>query len=147
MIKQRRLPTDIMERLQQLASLLQQDQRVVFAYLFGGLASGVQKPLSDVDIAIFLDADCNDAETKLDLIGMLTDTLGTDEVDLVVLNNAPISLVGRILKQKKLLADNQPFQRHQFESLAMREFFDFSYLEQNILRRRFAKAFPDKTID
>lgn len=138
MIKHHRIPADISERLERLASLLQQDQRVVFAYLFGGLASGVQKPLSDVDIAIFLNPECVDAETKLDLIGLLTDTLGTDEVDLVILNTAPTSLVGRILKQKKLLADNQPFKRHQFESLKMREFFDFSRLEQAILDRRFA---------
>ena len=138
MIKRHRIPADISDRLERLASVLKQDQRLIFAYLFGGLASRVQKPLSDVDIAVFLDPACLDAETKLDLIGLLTDTLGTDEVDLVILNRAPISLVGRILKHKKLLADNQPFQRHQFESLAMREFFDFSYLEQNILRRRFA---------
>jgi hypothetical protein len=98
----------------------------------------VQKPLSDVDIAVFLDPACVDAETKLDLIGLLTDTLGTDEVDLVILNTAPTSLMGRILKHKKLLADNQPFQRHQFESLKMREFFDFRRLEQAILDRRFA---------
>ena len=137
MIKRHRIPADISDRLERLASLLKQDQRVIFAYLFGGLASGMQKPLSDVDIAVFLDPACVDAETKLDLIGLLTDTLATDEVDLVVLNRAPISLVGRILKQKKLLADNKPFQRHQFESLAMREFFDFSYFEQKILHRRF----------
>lgn len=138
MIKRHRIPAEIFDRLERLASVLKQDQRVIFAYLFGGLASGVQKPLSDVDIAVFLDPACVNAETKLDLIGQLTDTLGTDEVDLVILNTASISLVGRILKQKKLLADNQPFQRHQFESLKMREFFDFSYFEQKILRRRFA---------
>jgi hypothetical protein len=137
MIKHHRIPADISDRLERLASLLQQDQRVVFAYLFGGLASGIQKPLSDVDIAVMLDSSVVDTELKLDLIGLLTDTLGTDEVDLVILNRAPISLVGRILKQKKLLADNQPFQRHQFESLAMREFFDFRRLEQAILDRRF----------
>lgn len=138
MIKYRRIPADIFDRLERLATLLRQDQRVVFAYLFGSLASGVQKPLSDVDIAVMLDSSVLNAEAKLDLIGLLTDTLGTDEVDLVILNTAPTSLIGRILKQKKLLADNQPFQRHKFESLAMREFFDFRRLEQAILDRRFA---------
>lgn len=132
------MPSDIVERLQQLASVLAQDRRVIFAYLFGSLATGMKKPLSDVDIAVFLDPVYVDVETKLDLIGLLTDTLGTDEVDLVILNRAPVSLVGRILKQKKLLVDNQPFQRHIFESLAMREFFDFSRLEKAILDRRFA---------
>jgi len=89
MIKHHRIPADIFDRLDRLTSLLQQDKRVVFAYLFGGLASGVQKPLSDVDIAVMLNSSVVNAEVKLDLIGLLTDTLGTDEVDLVILNTAP----------------------------------------------------------
>jgi len=68
MIKYHRIPADISDRLERLAFLLQQDQRVIFAYLFGGLASGVQKPLSDVDIAVMLDSSVVDAEVKLDLI-------------------------------------------------------------------------------
>lgn len=109
-----------------------------FAYLFGGLASGVKKPLSDVDIALYLDPAFVTAETKLDFIGVLSDTLGTDEIDLVILNTAPVSLVGRILKQRKVLADNQPYQRHLFESRSLREYFDFSRKEHEILARRFA---------
>lgn len=55
MIKQRPLPADITDRIQKLESLLINDQRVRFAYLFGELASGERKPLSDVDIAVYLD--------------------------------------------------------------------------------------------
>lgn len=111
---------------------------MLFAYLFGGLASGSQKPLSDVDIAIYLDSSSMTAETKLEVAGMVSDTLGTDEVDVVILNAAPVSLTGRILKQRSVLADNQPFQRHLFESRTLREFFDFSRKELEILTGRFA---------
>lgn len=138
MIKQRSLPLDITDRLQRLAKELQQDTRVGFAYLFGGMASGIKKPLSDADVAIFLNEYSGDPEVKLAFIGELSDILGTDEVDLVILNTAPISLIGRILKTKQLLADNQPFLRHRFESLSLREFFDFKRLEQAVLDRRFA---------
>ena len=138
MIKQRPLPSDISERLLKLATLFKQDQRVQFAYLFGGLATGAPKPLSDVDIAVYLDAASVNAVTKLDFVGIVSDTLGTDEVDVVILNTAPTSLTGRILKQRKVLVDNQPFLRHLFESRTMREFFDFSRKEHDILARRFA---------
>jgi hypothetical protein len=37
MIKRNRIPADISDRLERLASLLQEDQRVSFAYLFGGM--------------------------------------------------------------------------------------------------------------
>ena len=138
MIKQRALPSDILQRLELLEPLLTSDSRVVFAYIFGGLASGRQRPLSDVDIAVYLDSYVDKIETKLDIIGVLSDALKTDEIDLVVLNGAPISLVGRVLMKKRLIVDKQPFIRHSFESLALREFFDFSRKEQDVLSRRFA---------
>jgi len=94
--------------------------------------------LSDIDIAVYLNSHVDKAEAKLGIIGSLSDTLKTDEIDLVILNDAPISLVGRILNKKRVLADKQPFLRHSFESLALREFFDFSRREQDILYRRFA---------
>ena len=102
------------------------------------MASGEQRPLSDVDIAVYLDSCVDKAEVKLDIIGAVSDVLKTDEIDLVILNDASISLVGRILRKKRLIADKQPFLRHKFESLALREFFDFSRKEQDILYGRFA---------
>jgi len=138
MIKQNTLSSDVLSRLSLLEPLLLSDNRIIFAYIFGGLATGEQRPLSDVDIAVYLDGCIDKADVKLEIIGRLSDTLKTDEIDLVILNDAPISLVGRILKKKRLLADKQPFLRHSFESLALREFFDFSRMEQDILFRRFA---------
>jgi uncharacterized protein len=137
MIKRHKISSDILNRLCLLEPLLASDERIIFAYIFGGMATGNQRPLSDIDIAVYLD-DCSDkAEAKLDIIGNLSDALMTDEIDLVILNKAPVSLVGRILKNKRLLADKQPFLRHKFESLALREFFDFSHNEQELLFRRF----------
>lgn len=137
MIKQNTLASDILSRINLLEPLLKSDSRIIFAYIFGGLATGKQRPLSDIDIAVYLDSCADKAEAKLEIIGSLSDTLKTDEIDLVILNDAPISLVGRILKKKRLIADKQPFLRHRFESLALREFFDFSRNEQDILFRRF----------
>lgn len=133
-----RLPDDILSRIEKLGSVFDKDSRIVFAYLFGGLAKGTQKPLSDVDIAVFLTSAMTGGDAKADLSGLLSDVLGTDEFDLVVLNNAPLSLVGRILGARRVITDKQPHLRHVFESRIMREFFDFRRKEQDILFRRFA---------
>lgn len=129
--------TDKPKNIDQLVAALTKDQRVVFAYLFGSYASGKQNSLSDVDVAVFLHPDSLTADTKLELIGLLSDKLCSDGFDLVILNTAPSSLVGRILQHRKLLVDKQPYTRHSFESLNLRKFFDFSYLERNLLERRF----------
>jgi predicted nucleotidyltransferase len=138
MIKHRPLPDDIDARMTRLGSVLEKRGEVAFAYLFGGLARGARRPLSDVDIAVYLRGTESGAETKLELIGLLTDTLGSDEVDLVILNRAPVSLVGRILRQRRVLVDKEPRLRHLFESRMSREFFDFSRKEEAILRQRFS---------
>jgi predicted nucleotidyltransferase len=138
MIKRHKLPEGITERLGRLKPLLERDQRVIFAYLFGSLARGAARPLSDVDIALYLGDYDNKAEVKLELYARLSDLLGTDEIDLVILNDAPLSLVGRILRHRRLIADTEPFVRHAFESRIIREFFDFSRMEEAILSRRFA---------
>jgi hypothetical protein len=65
------------------------------------------------------------------------DILNTDEIDLVMLNTADISLVMNIIKSKEIIVDKNPFERHLFESLMMRKYFDFSFKELHQLRRRY----------
>lgn len=137
MIKFERLPPDILSRIPQVRNVLMEDDNVIFAYLFGGLAAGRLKPLSDVDVAVYLRNLDDPAEYKLTLFDRLTNALGTGELDLVFLNTAPINLGGRILQHRQVLADKEPFRRHLYESLTLREFFDFRIKEEALLTRRY----------
>jgi predicted nucleotidyltransferase len=137
MIKYTKLPATIETLIPRAVNYLKLHPRVVFAYLFGGLARGKLQPLSDVDIAVYLKEDARIAENKLDILGCLIDILETDEIDLVILNTADLPLVMNIVKNRKIIADKDPFARHIFESLAMRKYFDFSIKEAAILRRRY----------
>jgi len=131
------IPADIERRLADAGRRLGARHDVSFAYLFGGLATGRQTPLSDVDLAVFLAGGADPVEARLEILGELMLLLGTERIDLVVLNSAPLSLRGRILAARKVLADNRPFERHKFESLTQREFFDFAIRERRLLRRRY----------
>lgn len=137
MIKFEKLPPRILSRIPMARDVLMQDPIVVFAYLFGGLAAGRVNPLSDVDIAVYINDNRDLANYKLALYDRITDALGTGEVDLIILNTAPISIAGRVLQNKKLLIDKEPFRRHAYESLVLREFFDFRVMEEALLARRF----------
>ena len=137
MIKYSALPENIDSLLPQAESYIQLRRDVLFAYLFGSIARGKLTPLSDVDIAIYLSEGTIAFEMKMEILGKLIDILQTDEIDLVLLNSAPLTLRMKILENKKVIADNAPFLRHQYESLTMREYFDFSVREKAILERRF----------
>jgi uncharacterized protein len=140
MIKYQKLPKNITELLPTAAFYLNSLPEVQFVYLFGGLAKGDTTPLSDLDLAIYLNPGEDTSERKLEILGELIDILQTDEIDLVILNRAPLPLRMQILKYKKVLVDKVPFKRHIYESLTMREYFDFSYIEKGILKRRFFNA-------
>ena len=137
MIKFNKLPEIILELLPEAAYFLDRHPQVVFAYLFGGLSKGPVQPLSDVDIAVYLRKNADIYEIKLEILGKLMEILQSDEIDLVVLNNADLPLIINILKSKKTIVDKEPFSRHVFESLAMRKYFDFSIKETAILQRRY----------
>jgi predicted nucleotidyltransferase len=129
------IPPHIQEKFGSLIDFFIQDGNILFAYLFGGLARGRFSPLSDVDLALFLKKEKK--TDYLETFGDITEILGTGEIDLVILNKAPLSLSGRILQSRKVLVDKAPFVRHRYESLTLRMFFDFSIKERDILNRRY----------
>ena len=63
--------------------------------------------------------------------------LKTDNVDLVIINTSPLPLKARVVQNKEILVDKSPSLRHSFESLVLRQYYDFSIKENNIFRRRF----------
>jgi hypothetical protein len=138
MIKEKKLPENILDFLPQVVDFLKNHQKIVFAYLFGSLARDKVLPLSDIDIAIYLKEGMDLGQEKMSILQNLIDLLGTEEIDLVLLNTAPLTLKARIVENKKILVDKEPFLRHSFESLVLREYFDFSKKEEQIFKRRFS---------
>ena len=137
MIRDKALPRDIEHRLASLGVVLDGCPGVLFAYLFGGAGVGRLTPLSDVDVAVYLEDPRDPVEQLASLLARVSAHLGTDEIDLVLLNTAPTALAGRILQSRRVICDRAPFVRHRFESRALREFFDFRLFEQRLLDRRY----------
>ena len=137
MIRHKILPANIEDLIPKALTYLQSMPDILFAYLFGSFGKGKHFSLSDVDIAVYLKDPTVAQEKKMEILGGLIEILQTDEIDLVVLNRAPLPLRRRILENKKVVVDREPFRRHQYESLTMREYFDFSIFEGQILNRRF----------
>lgn len=136
MIKYSKLPENIESLIPGAVAYLSSMDEVRFAYLFGSLARGKPMPLSDIDIAVYLSEDTNLLEKKMEILGKMIELLETDEIDLVLLNTAPLSLRKKILENKRVIVDKDPFLRHKYESLTLREYFDFSIKEMAILERR-----------
>ena len=103
--------------------------QVKLVYFFGSRARGKEGPLSDYDFAVYLDE--KDAkkrfETKLNLMSKLSKNFGTDNVDVVVLNDTQSpELKYSVLKEGKLIYEEEPY-KVIIEPRIFNEYFDFIY--------------------
>jgi len=81
-----------LDAFRQPLQCLFQQHPVRLAYLFGSQATRRTHPNSDVDIAVLLDESLTSDELfaeRLRLLGDLSHIFGTDNVDFVILNEAP----------------------------------------------------------
>jgi predicted nucleotidyltransferase len=130
----------IAKRLETLGSALETGcPAIVFAYVFGSAARSQLGPRSDVDLAIYVD-DGDAQSVRLEASRMAAMHLGTDAIDFVLLNTAPLSLAGRILGTRRVIVDRKPFERHLYESRTARMFHDFRIREHRILNARFGRG-------
>ena len=102
--------------------------------LLGGLASDRVTPLSDVDIAVYVLTGSDFNEYKLELFDRLTQVLGTAELDLIILNTAPLSLTGRIQQSKKVLVDKDPLDGTSTSRLRSGSFLTFGSKKTRFFR-------------
>ena len=135
------LPPDLDRRLVTLGDAIAGAcPEVEFAYLFGSAASGRLTPRSDVDVAIRVSDHADRPAVRLEALHAASRHLGTDLVDVVLLNTAPLSLAGRILTTRRVLLDRVPFARHRYESATARMFQDFRIREHRLLAARYGRG-------
>lgn len=133
------LPSDLEARLAGLGDAIGAAcPDVLFMYLFGSAATGTRTPRSDVDLAIFVAPGADAHSVQLAMAREAARQLGTDAVDVVLLNTAPVSIAGRVLGTRRVLLDRDPYARHLYESSTARLFQDFRVRERRVLAERAA---------
>lgn len=110
-------------RLAHLAKVLQKDDDLVWACLFGSAAKGER--CRDVDVAVMpREAAYRDAVEFGALRVRLEEAVGT-ELDLVDLRSASLPLMGEILGVRHVLLDRDPHARHKWEAEQAVRWLDF----------------------
>ncbi len=113
-------------RAEASAEVFERDPRVQVAYLFGSSCTGRRLPESDTDVAVLLsDLPGDMLECYLDLVQMLSGPFG-DELDLVILNQAPPLLAYQVVKEGRVIYCRDEGARIEFEAKTMRRYMDMS---------------------
>lgn len=105
------------ELTEKLRRVLSDTPGVLVAYLYGSHARGRVGPLSDVDVALLLDRDLfdrGDEERRLELTAAIAQVVAPLRADVVILNDAPVALSYRVLRDGTILAsrDDQARVQH-----------------------------------
>jgi predicted nucleotidyltransferase len=129
--------TECGESLHRLIRYLSGAEEILLAYLFGSQADGTAGPQSDYYIALLVRQPSLALQARLaHEIGII---LGTDRVDVVLLNRAPVELAYAVIVQGQLLYQRSVAERVEFEAKVLSLYAD--YLP--ILRRQREEILED----
>lgn len=122
----------IRQRLNELPRSLESlKQHISAVLLFGSLASDKETPLSDVDLAVLYNKNLSGEELNSlhsQVLERITDLLQTDDIDLINLNTAPLSMQYGAIKQSKLLLLNNREEYVDFWEQSVKYYLDFKPL-------------------
>lgn len=120
-----------------LSDFFQHRDEVLLAYLFGSVAEDKQNKLSDLDIAVVIEAKKLDkldeqqpygyqASIGADLMGLLR----TNDVDLVILNRATPLLAHEVVKYGEVVFSRNEETRVEFEIRTQHRYLDTKHLRE-----------------
>jgi len=92
-----------------------QDERIVLAYLFGSQARGRIGPTSDYDVAFLVDGAVTHNE-RYRWAHELSQLVGRQPVDLVILNTAPVELRYNVIAEGRRVYEQDVAARVEFEA-------------------------------
>jgi len=99
--------------------------QVLLVYLFGSRVDSNLGPLSDYDFGVFCKHKVDQAQVRARLYHRLVNELGTEAVDTVILNNAPIELAFSIVSNGHILYERDVKTRVDYEARIMALYFDY----------------------
>nr|WP_277999024.1 nucleotidyltransferase domain-containing protein [Moorella sulfitireducens] len=123
------------ERLmEKIAAALKKRWEIAFAYLHGSFLE--EGPFRDIDLAVYL---CKKAPGDADFLYeiRLEDDIRAlipYPVDVRILNNAPLSFRYSVLKNGRLLLENAPDIRADFQEYVLDRYFDFVLFRKRYLK-------------
>ncbi len=127
------MPPNVLNRLPNLLNAVKEDPDVVALLAFGSLVKGNLSPLSDLDFAILVPFEMHRRtrfEKHIELINLFIDTFSTEEIDLILLNEAPPRYAHHILAAGKTLFCRDRAALADFIESTQKRYLDFRpYIE------------------
>ena len=113
---------DIQKKLQ---ALFAGEENISLAYLFGSQVTGKVGPMSDYDFGILVTLGADLASLRARVLHKIIMALGTEAVDLVILNQSPLDLAHAIMAGGSVLYQRDMATRVEYEAQVMSRYGDY----------------------
>jgi predicted nucleotidyltransferase len=130
----KKLPENSLRRVPEIIKAVSKENDILALYGFGSAFQGTLSPLSDLDFAVLLSNHLDNGarfKKQLQLIGLFNDIFRSDEIDLVVLNDAPLRFCFNILKTGKMLFCPEKSKIIEFQERVIKLYLDFRYFRDS----------------
>lgn len=131
---------------EEVKDFLKKQDYVQLAYLFGSVAHKKAGKLSDVDIAVYLNDSLDKKDRihlKLKLISKLEEILKTENVDLVIMNDVPVSINFEVIKANHPLFIRDINHKVDVEQYIMSRYLDRQYYDQRWAKEQIKRLKDD----
>lgn len=116
------------EIIKTISFYLKEHDEIYTAYLFGSFVTG--ESFADIDLGVLTrNGPKNIFEYEVELERYI-EKRAKYEIDVRVLNKAPISFVQNVIRHVRVIVDSEPNRRAEFESYTLRKYFDFARFRQ-----------------
>jgi len=108
-----------------LPDILSNLKEISLVYLFGSRVEGHLGPMSDYDLGVLIDRTADEGQVHARLTHELACAVGTDRIDVVLLNRAPIELAYAIIAQGEVLYQRDVAARVEYEAQVLNRYGDY----------------------
>ncbi|HHY38413.1 MAG TPA: nucleotidyltransferase domain-containing protein [Clostridia bacterium] len=108
-----------------LVDYFEKQADILAVYLYGSYGTEFQTPLSDVDIAVLFHSK-PDFERLLDIQGHISDICRNDDINVLVLNEAPVMLQFKVIMTGRLLYERERNKLSDFLEHVFKLYGDFA---------------------
>jgi len=99
---------------------------ILAAYLYGSYGTEAQTPLSDVDLAVLLASETKQPLFKqIEIESDISKICQSDEINLLLLNNAPLLLQFKVISTGRLLYERDAVALSKFQEIVCKLYADF----------------------
>ena len=107
--------------------LCEQHPEIAAVFLFGSYGTCYETKFSDIDLGVLFFPDgVPDLKGEMSLTGLFCHATGQDNIDLVVMNKAPLPLRYRVVAEGELIYEKDYFYTSDFLAATYKFFLDYN---------------------